>query len=177
MENRSFRDILAQFLEEKTEVSPRKSASPAPETPLFHWENPELKPRHPKNPYPKAPARPKPMPEVKAAPPEPKWRISELNAVEQQQIRNLVQMGATEINGEISLSVLKKAHRRLAKRFHPDMQANEMKRAGNLPPETSSQGKFLALQSIYEVLSESLSERASGSESASAPASPRPAAA
>jgi hypothetical protein len=165
MENQSFRDILAGFLEEKEAIAPLKKPSATPETPSFHWENLELNAFKPKAAYPKPERKTVPLPKAKPAVQEPKWAVSELNPNDQRQIKKLVQMGATEINGEISLSILKKAHRRLAKKLHPD--------TGN---EKSQEG-FLALQSIYECLSERLSDLVAGSESASAPASRRPSAA
>lgn len=178
MENQSFRDILAQFLEENDPIPPLEStqktetrAASAPETPFFQWENSSVFAGKAKSAYAQTKVN---KPEVKgeltavtavkpAAPlkPEPKWNVSELNLNDQRRIKILVQMGANEINGEISMTILKKAHRRLAKKLHPDT-SNE-----------KSQDKFLALQSIYEDLSESLSAKASDSESASAPASQR----
>jgi|GEM_PF-5527190 len=177
MENQSFRDILAQFLERGNDDQPVEapiSQGKIPsETPFFIWENQAATTAKPKSTYPKPEMKTKSSPEVKPVlPAEPKWAIFEFSLADQRHIKKLVQMGATEINGEISLSKLKKAHRRLAKQLHPDVARNE-----------KSQEDFLALQSIYESLCESIkalakkaapsSATANGSESASAPKSRR----
>jgi len=168
MDGQSFRDILAQFLEEESEISPRQTVTAEPQTPSFHWQNPKphqaAKATYPPPPKRKMAPPPTPAP-VKARPPEPKWKIQELSHADQQHIKTLVQLGANEINGEISLSNLKKAHRRLARALHPDTAGPKQKE------------QFLLLQSIYERLSRSLQARASesacGNGSASAAESRR----
>lgn len=162
MGDRSFRDILTRFLEEKPAETSREKLSFSAETPSFHWQNPKQSHRPKNSPYP-ASSKPVPRPAL-----EPRWKLTDLSPSEQQQVAKLIQLGAAELSMEISLTALKTAHRRLAKRFHPDTASQKAK----------SQENFLALQSIYEGLSKSLkkksSESAGGSGSASAPASQRP---
>lgn len=197
MASESFRDILAGFLEENEAISPRETAEKASfqaqnpsentqisyENPYFSWEKPAFS--NEKAARKAAYGRPAQAAEhakpavsvmkVETAPPpaaaqyvEPSWTVEQLSATERTQIQGLVQLGARELaDGRICLSRVKKAHRRLAKRLHPDMA----------PATRADAGAFLRLQSIYEGLSKSLAKRASdsacGNESASAPESRR----
>jgi hypothetical protein len=162
MESPSFRDILAEFLEEKTADSPLKaeptktfSADPAP---LLHWQNP-----HPH----KTGAYAKPAKTAAPQPPPPPVEIVVplrcLMSEDRLRIVVLQNMGATELNDGISNERLKKAHRRLAKVCHPDRHHG-------------SSAQFLLLQDAYEGLNHALkklSASADGNESVSASKSPR----
>ena len=167
MAQESFREILAGFLEEESTVSPRETTvkSELPpvfpsEIPFFQWQTTSATNPNAKNAYPRPAPRPAKIAEVpKAKPAEPKWAASALSSTEQRQLRTLVLMGAPELATEISLTTLKRAHRRLAKQMHPDLA------------KSKGQEDFLALQSIYECLMQTLNDLARGSESASAPGS------
>ena len=203
MNKASFRDILAEFLDESDTNTPSetstmgtgKSVSPEP-TPLLYWVNPDLRSKK-KNGYPPPPNRkfsvvqadesqgatnpttpPKaataPMiaaPPKTAVPPKPAekvYALKELADLDQDAVETLLRLGAVELKLEISMSRVKKAHRRLAKALHPDrimrtLSANEkMKR----------QEQFLMLQAAYEFLSRSLrAKEASGSTSGNGSAS------
>lgn len=75
-------------------------------------------------------------------PSEKVWNIENLSPEIQLQLEFLTRMGAN-FEGKISISLLKKAHRRLARQFHPDTNPSDGE-------------DFLRLQSIYEELSETL---------------------
>jgi hypothetical protein len=192
MSNQSFRDILAGFLEEKDPISPQETARKTEiqvdfpsETPFFQWSMPgsiteavasdstQFSSGKAKTAYPRPPSAKSAPPKVEAKP-ELTWEILKLNNADQRRVKILVQMGANEINGTISESRLKKAYRRLVRSLHPDA----IPAGATAAQKKKSQEDFLALQSIYEELSESLkalsSEKVSGNESASAPGSQRP---
>jgi hypothetical protein len=161
----TFQEILSQFLEEKTPF-PREEMSRKPEfpsqftshEPSFTWETP-TQPQPKKSGY-KAPPRSEkasapsgnstspneklatPRAKTVPTPSEQVWNIEKLSPGIQFQLEFLTRMGAN-FEGKISISLLKKAHRRLARQFHPD--ANH-----------SGGEDFLRLQSIYEELSEAL---------------------
>lgn len=183
MSNQSFRDILAGFLEEKVPNSPAETtrkveihADSPSQTPHFHWsltdsltdavttDSSQFYALKAKTAYTSKPSATSalaknapPAPAIVEAKPELTWDILMLNNADQRRVKILVQMGAIEINGTISESRLKKAYRRLVRRLHPDAiptQATALEKK-------KSQEDFLALQSIYEELSESLKERSS----------------
>ncbi len=173
MMNPSFRDILLQFLEEKSEdpalktpFSAAKSTfSPEP-SPLLNWHAPEVKTVK-KDAYPRSAPRQK-----KAVPPleiEVLLQLKQLKAGEQVQVDVLIGLGANELTAGISLQRLKKAHRRMVKTLHPDGLDK------NLSSEEKRQrhNTFLLLQATYECLSRALvnytNASACDSESASAP--------
>jgi hypothetical protein len=180
MMNPSFRDILLQFLEEKSEDSALKTPfsgakstfSPMPQ-PLLNWQAPDIKTVK-KNAYPRSAPRqnPPPPPAKKAARPveiEVLLQLKQLKAGEQVQVEVLIAIGANELIEGISQQRLKKAHRRMVKTLHPD------RLDGNLSSEEKRQrhNKFLLLQATYECLSRALANYANASacdnESASAP--------
>jgi hypothetical protein len=174
MENSSFRDILLRFLEEDNADSPRKTTTqPRIQTepmPLLQWQKPEMATPK-KNAYP----RPQPIPQAprpaKPAPaPEPILALSVLNAADLVDVNLLIVLGAEELKAGISMKVLKRAHRRLAKALHPDHAGED------------TRDLFISAQGAYERLSRALpkykiSESASDSGSASAPDYRRPGAA
>lgn len=162
----TFQEILSQFLEEKTpfsqEDSPAKPEFHSQFTsyePSFTWEIPsqatakksgyKVPPRSEKT------AAPSEKPEssnenlnvgrakIVPIPSETVWNIEKLSPENQLRLEFLTRMGAN-FEGKISISLLKRAHRRLARQFHPD---------------TNKEGgeTFLRLQSIYEELLEALS--------------------
>ncbi len=175
MEKQSFREILAGLLEEndpapKTETAAAYTPEPIPEMPTFHWENTSAtfaKPsaRYATPPKAKVAATPAPAPTITAAPAaapvvkEPSWTISELNSTDQRLVNSLVKLGANEVATVISVSLLKKAYRRLAKQLHPDT-------ALAVAGKQKSQEDFLALQSIYEELNASLRAQSTPMKSA-----------
>jgi hypothetical protein len=151
MAGTTFQEILSQFLEEKSPFS-REERSQKPEfpsqftsyEPCFTWETPTA----PKKFGYKINTPPRPRPrESKVAkimpnPSEKVWNIENLSPEIQFQLEFLTRMGAN-FEGKISISLLKKAHRRLARQFHPDTNQSDGE-------------DFLRLQSIYEELSETL---------------------
>ena len=190
MDNSSFRDILARFLEENSPNSPlesneTKTFRPEP-TPLLQWENPNLKqiPRDFRSTgYPTPPPR-KILPQIEAKsvrqadkpkPIEKLFELNQLKPLDQDAVHTLRSLGAIELNGPLSLARLKKAHRRLAKALHPDRIPAHLSNLEN----SRRREQFLMLQAAYETLSRALkalddaSVTTSGSESASAPESRR----
>jgi hypothetical protein len=177
MDNSSFRDILARFLEEKSEDSPLSNTGqtfrPEP-TPLLQWDSPNLR-QTPKNGYPPPPAR-KIAPAVRekpAAQPEKVFALSDLPPLDQDAVSTLLHIGAVELKAAISLLRLKKAHRRLAKALHPDRILAHL----SAKEKNQRREQFLMLQAAYETLSRGLktmeaSGKASGSGSASESGSP-----
>jgi hypothetical protein len=193
MDNSSFRDILARFLEENPANSPLENTSdetkrlqPDP-IPFFMWESPNLKqiPRDfSSTGYPQQPPRKiVPPPEAKPArapverpkPVEKFFELKQLQPLDQDAVQSLLTLGAIELNGVLSTARLKKAHRRLAKALHPDRIATHLSVKGKI----QRREQFLMLQAAYETLSRALkalndaSETTSDSESASAAESRR----
>lgn len=160
----TFQQILSQFLEEETPF-PRGKSAEKPELkreftsyePDFTWI-PTLKPAAKKSAYKKSAPR---VSEEKSAPTEakivptpsePAWEIGKLPPEAQLNVTILTRMGAN-FEGKISISLLKKAHRKLAKQLHPDFAKG-------------SGEKFLELQSIYEELMETLTKLSSPAKAA-----------
>ena len=153
----TFQEILSQFLEEKPPFS-REEMSQKPEfpsqftsyEPSFTWETPtspkkfgykinKSKIENEQSSEGKSPTQPA---KIMPTPSEQVWNIGKLSPEIQLQLEFLTRMGAN-FEGKISISLLKKAHRRLARQFHPDTNQ-------------SGGEDFLRLQSIYEGLSEAL---------------------
>ncbi|MGE3683693.1 MAG: hypothetical protein AB7G93_18370 [Bdellovibrionales bacterium] len=190
---RSFRAILNEFLEEKSDPETLSSAKPAAEPsrsapPIreaylhFHWHAPERhKAKKAVGPlehhgYPKAKPPPSPLKRVPACPKreEPLIPLRQLRDAHRRLVQGLIALGAGELVNGISATRLKKAHRRLARQLHPDAQH----------PDTSQKEKersralFMNLQSTYEALAKALpgytlNASACDNESASAPDCPR----
>ncbi len=166
MKATTFQQILSQFLEEESPASRGESAKKAEfkpqftsHEPEFIWFQAQVKAAK-KSGY----APPPPREKVKIAvaapaqvvppPEEPSFLIDKLAPDIQLQIAILTRMGAN-FPMKISSSLLKKAHRRLAKQLHPDSQGQD------LPADVrAKRGEdFLRLQSIYESLLKSLREQ------------------
>lgn len=161
----TFQEILSQFLEEKTPFS-REDSPEKPEfhsqftsyEPAFTWESPsqvtpkksgyKVPPRSEKSSF--ASEKPHSSNEnlkvsrakIVPTPSEKVWNIANLSLENQLRLEFLTRLGAN-FEGKISISLLKKAHRRLARQLHPDTNP-------------SGGEDFLRLQSIYEELSEVL---------------------
>ena len=171
----SFHDILTELLEEEAPTpSPHTIEMPLSfePTPLLQWSRPPLKSVNGKG-YPKT-ERPveKPKPEVKVTPdppPEIVISLSHLSAAHRVLAERMIQWGGSELAEGLCFSSLKKAHRRLVKRLHPDLGAARAQANHEL---------FLQVQAAYETLRKALpryiSGSAGGSESASAEESRRP---
>ena len=162
----TFQEILSQFLEENSPFS-RGEVTQKPEfqpqftsyEPTFMWESPstihskksgyKVPPPSEKsstpsgNPESQSENRSEDRAKIVPTPSEKVWNIGNLPAEIQLQLEFLTRLGAN-FEGKISFSLLKKAHRRLARQYHPDQNA----KGGE---------DFLRLQSIYEELSEALS--------------------
>jgi hypothetical protein len=155
MAGTTFQEILSQFLEEKSPFS-REEMSQKPEfhsqftsyEPSFTWETPTAPKKfgYKINTPPRQPPRESKIETDRAkivpTPSEQVWNIEKLSPEIQLQLEFLTRMGAN-FEGKISISLLKKAHRRLARQFHPDTNHSDGE-------------DFLRLQSIYEELSEAL---------------------
>lgn len=172
MKDASFRDILREFLEEN-EPESRSETPVIPSEPAFefHWQAPSSLFR-PQSTYVKTPTpESKPIIPLKVERPEPTYPVTKLSPAARQALSTLAELGADEFKSceTISEKSVKKAHRRLAKRLHPDLSGTDAPARRN---------EFLRLQSAYEVLERWLiSEKACDSESASAEASQHRAAA
>jgi hypothetical protein len=163
-----FRDILKRFLEEKSPLSeeaPRGSSPSPSEIPSefsFHWRPDPSRPSPAKLDqtarYPKSPPRTA-APMSEAAKPAPlKESIFALEQLESDVRRaadNLIRLGASELNEGLSRRRLRQAHRRLAKRWHPD----RLSPAASLGERESARLKFMEMQIAYESLSDWLENR------------------
>lgn len=189
MNGNSFREILAEYMEEENQTSAPKAPRASeyiPSTPYFEWSRPVFKSPNAKA-YPKSAmkievqsaktagqasslkATPRPATRP-ATPAEPRIALTSLSTVDRVLVERMIQWGAEELSQGLSLTGLKKAHRRLVKRLHPDFSGQAASDANH--------ELFLSVQSAYETLKRALPEyiksEACGSESASAPRSQRP---
>ncbi|MBX3021856.1 MAG: J domain-containing protein [Bdellovibrionales bacterium] len=150
---KTFRDILSEFLEEETPVEPVQQLFSPRETSFF-WQGPRPTTHATKGSYP-SPARittPLAAPvEPQAAPVEHLIPLADLAESDRKQAQVLLALGASELNDGVSEKRLKKAHRRLAKRLHPDMQQKE-----SAPIRERHKNLFMNLQTAYESLLEAL---------------------
>jgi hypothetical protein len=163
MQDRSFREILEQILEEKEPISHDKQEPFQRKfivtEPLLEWRETKIKPS-PKNPYGRTShaETPRPKPMKKAIPLEKILKLEDLKPIDQAHLRTMIRLGANDLMNGISLTRVKTAYRRLAKMLHPD--------------RSGFRDDFIVLQSAYEALSDLLNETnasVSGSEFASAP--------
>lgn len=128
---KSFRAILHEILEEKeTEPTPVAAFSPAPEM-SFSWMGPRL-----------AQAAPRPTYARATPPPENVITLESLSPALRFHADMLIALGAGELVDGLNARRLKKAHRRLAKRLHPDM-------GGDV-------ARFQSLQQAYERLAKAI---------------------
>lgn len=159
MQSPSFRQILSRFLEEN---APETETSAPPANPAFTakthdfiWTAPafqNVKPI-PKHAYTPPAQEAKPAPKIDSPKPpqpkkpEPRFQIGSLPRPLIEAIAQFAQLGASELGkSEICLSQVKKAHRRLIKRLHPDA-------VGCNSPTTE---QFMKVQRIYECLCKGL---------------------
>ncbi len=173
MQKASFRDILASFLEEESPIQAKDSADqggknlhldPVQEVEhslfLLNWQQKQRSHstagRSRQFVYPfvyqsaSTPTRLKPTVAPHPAPPptvEPTFSADTLTVSEALHLQTLVELGATELKASLSASGLKQAHRRLAKRFHPDRTTWDQGLSA-----THSAVAFRRLQSAYEGL-------------------------
>ncbi|NJL25379.1 MAG: DnaJ domain-containing protein [Calothrix sp. SM1_5_4] len=115
----------------------------------FFWQAPRPNPWRP-DAYRKAtPAQPASKPAPKAR--EPLWPMERLRESDRADVEQLIRLGADELRHGLSLSALKKAYRRLARKWHPDMHAAA-------PPAQSERARhaFTLVQTAYERLRHSL---------------------
>lgn len=174
---RTFRDILSQFLEENEAVSPStKAASVENPSQVFEqtWiidntlrphEAPINPPREEAvsryqaqapRPSEKVAAKPTliltpPLPSVEV---EVRISLEKLDKESRLMVGILLDLGAAELKDGVSLGRIKKAYRRLAKRYHPDrVNENSSERE-----REAAKVAFFKLQKAYEFLCESLAE-------------------
>ena len=165
---KSFHKILEQMLDDEShpqgESASRTSHHQAESEFNFHW-NPTYVQRpisFQQTNYPRQ--RPRPTPQPKSEKVEPLWLLKQLSPALQSDIETLLRLGANELEDGVSIVLLKKCYRRLAKAYHPDSRGQGAK--PNSSPET-----FLKLKSVYDRLLKSLnalSAQACDSECASA---------
>lgn len=118
---------------------------------------------------------------------EPRIKTAALKTADRESVRVLVDLGALELKEEISIGLLKKAYRRLAKSLHPDMQTavqgakplegRSAARAARATTQTDHDA-FLKLQRAYKALMRALpaylKDLTGDNGSASAPGFQRP---
>lgn len=102
-----------------------------------------------------APAQPVPP----TRPEEPVFTLRELKSKHREQAEVLIQLGATELKEGVSMKKLKRAHRRLARKFHPDAAAKTMQGLAN-------HENFLKVQAAFKALERALPEYQSLSNAA-----------
>ena len=148
---KTFRDILADFLEGNDEnftESHSETPANAPETPSSaHVFEPLWRPNFAQNPSREGLSRYKvtPMRPAKKTPPPPIPEVllplEKLASADLARVRELIALGATDLTQGLSLKRLKKAHRHLARKYHPDRL-----------PAGSSSAKFVTVQAAYSQL-------------------------
>lgn len=176
----SFRDILAQFLDEKvdkTATSPSEKPQFAPPRIDFHWQGPEFQGKRRSLYPPPTPRTQTPAPEVKPVSPrgkplEPEWNLIKFSVQERECVTALIEMGAFELKGKESItrSLLKTAHRRLVKLHHPDVLikvVNEKERARRTEAFLKMQTSFERVNARITALSASACDNESASVSES----------
>lgn len=176
MGNASFRDILRGFLEDKNNDLKRQPTPTA--TAKLRWAEPPLPWLWQPTPAPSG-SRPHPYPrpakKARAKPPsppasEPSVALKNLTSEDQVDVQILVFLGAHELEQGLASGPLKRAHRRLVKRLHPDV----LLQSRLSEAERRARGEqFLLLQAAVDRLSRALlkykiSESTCGNESASA---------
>lgn len=181
---KSFRDILSQFLEENEAESPSKKVDSPSEIPVDFasataFELGGWRPSQRENPSAERVLRYKSQvttgefpskktmengdiahgaaketsPAVEPAPvTEPLLSLTELDKDSRLMVGILLELGATDLESGVSLSRVKKAYRRLAKKYHPD----RLPPSASVAQRESAKNAFCRLQKAYEFLSESL---------------------
>ncbi len=162
MENKSFRAILEQLLEAKNAPIQEPVAEPIAlfSPPLYDfWQGPKLTRKS--NGYPPPPKKP-----AAAVMAEKVFARAELSTIDQAHLEMMIRIGGLELEKGLSRSLLRKAHRRLVKMFHPDNAPTTL----NAMERAARQERFLLLQTSYEALALFLKTNGSarGNESASA---------
>ena len=152
---KTFRDILAQFLEGHDDnfTSGTATITPESDTPPYVFEplwRHDWRPDFAQNPsrarmsgYRTLSAPVTPQPKKTPPPPAPEVLIplEKLAADELARVRELIALGATDLTQGLSLKRLKKAHRQLVRKYHPDRL-----------PAGSSSAKFMTVQAAYKRL-------------------------
>jgi hypothetical protein len=178
---KTFRDILVEFLEgdeaEITPVSEVKSPFSEGNSTVFE---PLWRPDFAQNPahfgmnryrtsFVQQEIPVTPPPKVSVAPPTPPpvpetiFPLDKLSAANSARAKELIALGATNLTQGLSITRLKKAHRLLARKFHPD-------RLNGATPEQVriASLKFMAAQTAYNELLEFLLETESQIETQAA---------
>ncbi len=165
---KSFRDILSQFLEgnEAKSHSEPSAAPTSPENhsyvfePLWQMENRPNPPREGVSRYKSQVRSPsQKSPQKPAPPPPPVAReilipLEKLDSDSRVMVLILADLGAPELKSGVSLHRIKKAYRRLAKKYHPDRVSENSSPVEREAAKTA----FFRLQKAYESLCESLAE-------------------
>ena len=191
--SRSFAEVLGDFLEEDSlksagETEPR-ATSPMPEMPGFWWQAPasastrtggntvgskagrtaDAYPRPTPTHIAKTPPQATPPPELLIPP-------TDFSAIDQGRVALLVGLGAGDLRSGLNGKRLKRAHRALLKRLHPDcwqtgLDAPERQRLSDqfLEMQAAVEALVRSLAVIEDKLSGKINGPACGSESASAP--------
>ncbi len=172
---KSFRDILSEFLKEEESTTPpspsENSYSEGANTWAFDIHlNQTVFSRFGLNRYP----RPRPLEEIKSkvnsskeagklhntrkektpSAPEVVIPLNQFDARTRTLVETLIALGASELREGLSKQRIKRAYRRLAKRYHPD------RLVGATPAERKeASAKFVRLQKAYEVVSEAVAKK------------------
>lgn len=166
---KSFRDILSRFLEESEAEIPSEKPVFSSEIPtdlastLGGWrpsqrENPSgQRVLRYKSQVPKADFPSEAAPAVESAPPPPPpaetlLTLEELDKDSRIMVGILLELGAGELQSGVSLSRVKKAYRRLAKKYHPDRLSPN----ASVGQKDAAKTAFFRLQKAYDYLSDSL---------------------
>ncbi len=161
---KTFRDILAEFLEGNDEnfTAVPSEKAPSQENHSYIFE-PLWRPDYTQNPSREGMSRYKthkaadssretPQTEAPASPPpEVLIPLEKLHSADLARARELITLGATDLTQGLSLKRLKKAHRLLARKYHPD------RLTGATPEQVkTAMVKFTIVQAAYETLLETL---------------------
>ena len=163
---KSFRDILAQFLEgddENLTSAPSENAT-SQESQSSNFE-PLWRPDFAQNPLREGmnryrstraphstPVTPLPTKAVPLPPPEVMIPLEKLSSADLARVKELIALGGMDLTQGLSLKRLKKAHRHLARKFHPDRLP-----AGSSTDQVKlTSVNFTILQAAYEHLLQSL---------------------
>jgi hypothetical protein len=154
---KTFRDILRDFLEEEETLSPSETvtfSSSEPISPSYFDLNWKPSPSSPSEAraHSEYKVKVKPIttrPEKKTPPPPPEIVISleKLPPSLRQAAQELITLGGADLQGGLSEIRLKRVHRQLVKRFHPDRQSAE-----------ASSARFQKVQECYSALAKFLTK-------------------
>lgn len=152
---KTFRDILLSHMEnnERPSTAPSggNSSGTSPlETLFFEFSRPANASSFAATPYRTftPPKRPRPKAASQPTKPEVAIPLEKLPARELSCVKKMVALGAENLTQELRMSWLKREHRRLAKRYHPDRQRQE----ASLESLKAASQSFIDLTDAYGIL-------------------------